>query len=187
MPQDERHAGDLREVVGVLPDAGRLERTVEDLLTEGFHHSEVSLLGREETVRGALGRYGDTHAAEDDPDAPRMRFIEPESRMEGRGALAGALGYVGAVTIGGIGFATGAGAGAVIAAGLLGGGALGSVGAALGRFLDRRLADRLEDQVRRGGIVIWVRAKDAEHEARAIEVLKRHNLGDVHVHTIPSE
>lgn len=180
-------ADEVREAVGVLDDAQELERTVEDLLTEGFTQSDISILASEETARRKLGRiYEDTRSAEDDPDAPRIEYVDPESRMEGRGALAGILGYVGAVTAGGITFATGGAAGPIIAAGLLGGGALASLGAVLGRMIDRRLAASLEEQVRHGGIVVWTRVADAEREKAAVRVLRRHGARDVHVHTVPA-
>lgn len=187
MPQDVHSARDIREAIGVLGDPQELERTVEDLLTEGFNHSDISLLASEETAREKLGHgYPDTRAAEDDPKAPRIEFVEPESRVEARGALAGILGYVGAVTAGGIAFATGGAAGVIIAAGLVGGGALGSLGAVLGRILDQRLASTLENQVRHGGIVLWVRVADQGQEETALRVLSRHGARDVHVHTVPA-
>lgn len=183
MPQDVHSARELREAVGVLTDTQELERAVEDLLTEGFDYADVSVLAAEETMRGTPA---EKRATEDDPETPRMRFIEPESRVEARGALAGTLGYVGAVTAGGIAFATGSAAGVIIAAGLVAGGAMGSLGAVLGRYLDSRLADRLEEQVRQGGIVLWVRVADADREAAALRVLSRHGARDVHVHTVPA-
>ncbi len=171
-----------REAVGVFADAEELERTVQELLTHGFDHADISLLASEGTVRDKLARYQDTHVAEDDPGAPRRAWISSETRVEGRSALAGLLGYLGATTVAGVVFATGGAAAAAIAAGVVGGGATAAVGAALGRRLDRRIADALASQLDHGGIVLWVRLRQDEQAPEAIKILRCHGAMDVHLH-----
>lgn len=184
-PALEHHA---REVVGLFSDAHALEAAVEDLLTHGFDHGDLSLLATEKAVRGRLGHLiDDTVAASDDPRTPRRAWVEPETRMEGRGALASVLGYFGAVTALGLTFATGGMAAAAIGAALVGAGAGAGLGVGLGRLFDQRLAHEFEHQLERGGILLWVRVGDApECEKRALEALARHGSHHAHVQNPPS-
>lgn len=175
----------VREVVALFPDPHALEAAVQDLLTKGFDHSDLSILAREKVVREKLGhRLGDQVAAVDRDDLPRRAWVEPESRMEGRGALASVLGYFGAVTALGLTFATGGAAAAAIGAALVGAGAGAGLGTGLGRLFDQRLAREFEHQVEQGGILLWVRITDSpECEARAVDVLNRHGAHHVHAHS----
>jgi hypothetical protein len=65
------------------------------------------------------------------------------------------------------------------------GGAGGLVGAALSRYMDRRHAQYVQQQIDRGGILLWVRTEDAGRERRAVDILKRHSAADVHVFELP--
>lgn len=179
---------EFREAVGVFMDVGKLEHAIQELLTdEGFDQSDISLLGGERSFE-KLGRTApvNTREEEDDPDAPRISWAPPEARTEGRGALAGILGYLGAVAAAGVTFATGGAAAIAIAAGLLGGGATAALGVGLGSALDHRYARQLESQIAKGGILLWVRVRDNECERRAAEILRKHGAEDVHVHTLPA-
>lgn len=174
----------LREIVALFADAHGLEVAVQDLLTHGFDHGDLSILATEKAVRERLGhRIDDTVTASDDPATPRRAWIEPETRMEGRGALASVLGYFGAVTALGLTFATGGVAGVAVAAALVGAGAGAGLGVGLGRLFDQRLVREFQNQLDRGGILLWVRVNDdAERETRAMDILDRH--GGHHVHAL---
>lgn len=173
----------VREVVALFSDAHQLEAAVQDLLTHRFDHGDLSILATEKVVRSRLGhRIDDTVAASDDPTVPRRAWVEPETRMEGRGALASVLGYFGAVTALGLTFATGGAAAVAIGAALVGAGAGAGVGAGLGKLFDQRLVHEFQGQLDRGGILLWVRVNDdQECETRAMEILGRHGAHHVHV------
>jgi len=70
---------------------------------------------------------------------------------------------------------------------LLGPAAYGALGALLARVVGKAHSARLETQLGRGGLLLWVRTPDPEHEQRAIDILKQHGAEDVHVHTLPGE
>lgn len=172
-----------REVVGLFSDPHAMEAGVEDLLVNGFDHSDLSVLAGERVVRERLGhRLDDTLAAADDPAVPRRAWVEPESRMEGRGALASVLGYFGAVSALGLTFATGGAAAVAVGAALVGAGAGAGLGVGLGKLFDQRLAREFEHQVEKGGILVWVRCHDEEGERRAGDILTRHGAHHVHAH-----
>jgi hypothetical protein len=174
----------VREVVALFSDAHELEAAVQDLLTNGFDHGDLSVLAREKVVRDRLGhRLGDSVAGADRDDVPRRGWVEPESRMEGRGALASVLGYFGAVTALGLTFATGGAAAVAIGAALVGAGAGAGLGTGLGRLFDQRLAREFQRQIDEGGILLWVRlGQEPGCEQRAMEILTRH--GGHHVHAL---
>ena len=52
--------------------------------------------------------------------------------------------------------------------------------------MDRRHAEWLQEQLDRGGILLWVRTPTAEDERKAMEVLTRYSAHDVHIHEIPA-
>jgi hypothetical protein len=72
-----------------------------------------------------------------------------------------------------------------IAAAAVAGGAGGLVGAALARFIGHEHAKHLDQHLQRGGLLMWVRARDPEHANTAVEILQRHAADDVHLHDIP--
>lgn len=178
-----------REAVGIFHDEKSLRSAADALMISGFDRSYLSLLASDQAVDRKLGHHYERVAElEDDPDVPTQAYVGTDSRVEGQAALVGGLVYVGAIaSIGAVvasgGTATLALVGAVVAGGA-GGGALGAV---LARLLSKHHAARLETQLQRGGLLLWVRTPDEEHEQRAIEILRQHGAEDVHVHTLPSE
>lgn len=174
---------ETREVVALFSEPHAMEAGVEALLVNGFDHGDLSVLASEKVLREKLGhRLDDTLTAADDPEVPRRAWVEPESRMEGRGALASVLGYFGAVGALGLTFATGGGAAVAIGAALVGAGAGAGLGVGLGRLFDQRLAREFEHQVERGGILVWVRCHNDECERKAVEILNGHGAHHVHAH-----
>lgn len=177
---------EIREIVGLFADPAALERAVEELLLSGFEHGDVSLLAGEKVVREKLGhRLEDTITAADDPAVPRRGYVGSEASNEGRTALASILGYFGAVTALGITFATGGVAAVAIGAALVGGGAGAGLGVGLNKLFDKRTAGHFEEQIGKGGILVWVRCSDGQGEERAAELLRRHGAHHVHAHALP--
>lgn len=63
-------------------------------------------------------------------------------------------------------------------------GAGGAIGTVLALVVGEHHAQYLQDQLDHGGLLLWVRTWDADREARAIGILKKHSGEDVHVHAI---
>jgi hypothetical protein len=175
----------IREAVGVFQSASDMEGAVEDLEENGFDRAEISFLASEETVRQKLGhRFYDAKSLEDNPKVPRTAFVSTESIGDAEGALMGGLMYVGALAAAGAVVASGGSFGAVLAATAAGGGSGGLIGSILAGFVGKHHGDHLQHQLERGGLLVWVRTRDQGHEQRAVEILKRNNAMDVHLHTI---
>ena len=68
------------------------------------------------------------------------------------------------------------------AAAAIGGGVGGLFGASLAKLIGDRHARHIEEQLKHGGLLLWVRVRDAEREKRAVEILSRRSGRDVHVH-----
>ncbi|WP_193725750.1 hypothetical protein [Ferruginivarius sediminum] len=176
---------ELREAVGVFHDERTLVDAVDELLVAGLDRSQISLLAGHKAVEETLGHYfKKVSEIEDDPDVPRMAYAGPDSRTEFEAFLGGGLAYVGAVTAAGFVVASGGAVGVAILAAALAGGAGGFAGGFLKRFIDQHHAHYLQDQLDRGGILLWVRLGDASQEDKALSILRSHSADDVHVHDL---
>jgi outer membrane lipoprotein SlyB len=183
----ESSAETRTEAVAVFDDAETLEAAVDELMSHGFDHAELSLLASAEAVEQKLGhRFTKVDLVEDDEEAPRRAYISTESRGDAEGALIGGLMYVGALAAAGATVASGGTLGAAIAGAAAMGGAGGLIGATLAKFVDDQHAVTLEEQLDRGGLLLWVRTRDQEHEKKAKDVLSKHSAHDVHLHKLKS-
>lgn len=173
----------IREAVGVFRTEADLQSAIDELMSSGFDRAEISLLASEHVVEERLGhRYNKVTEAEDDPEIPRCCYVSPETVGAAEGGLIGGLFYVGAIAAAGAILVSG-GALATALAGMAvagGGGAL--VGGLLAKLVGDRHAAYLQEQLERGGLLLWVRTWNQDDERRAVEILKRHLGEDVHVH-----
>jgi len=176
----------VREAVGVFHDAETLEDAIEELMVAGFDRAEISLLAGETAVVEKLGhRYRKVTELEDDPDVARAAYVEKDSLVEARAGVIGGLAYVGALAAVGVIVASGGTLGAAILGATLAGGGGGLLGSLVTGWMSRRHADHIEEQLKKGGLLLWVHIKDDEHEKRARKVLEAHSADDVHVHELP--
>lgn len=173
-----------REAVAVLDDLVSLEKTVEDLRAAGFAEEDISLLAGHATVESKLGRmYERVEEMEDDPAAPRTAFVSSKDFSRREGMVIASLTYLPTLIAAGTVVAS-AGAVAAAIAGVAVAGA--SIATLLTRWMDKRHADWLEEQLDRGGILVWVRTPDTAAERKALEVLGRYSAHDIHVHGVPT-
>lgn len=178
------------EAVGVFHDVKALESAIDELLMEGFDRATLSLIVSERAIDDKLRHRYERAVSEtdrlDDVSAPRMAYVDRDSVTEGKAALAGGLGYLGAtVAAGAVVFSGGAAGLAVLAAVAAGsGGAV--IGTLLGRFIGRNYAEQLEGALERGGILLWVACPEKDEQEKAMFILRKHGASDVHVHELPS-
>jgi outer membrane lipoprotein SlyB len=178
----------IREAVGVFHDPDSLQEAIDELLSSGFDRAELSLLAGEHAVEEKLGhRYRKAAEFEDDPRVPRTAYVSLESIGDAEGGLIGGLMYVGAVVAGGAVVASGGTLAGAFLAAAMAGSAGGLFGSALAKLIDYHHADYLQRQLDKGGLLLWVRTRDLEHEQRAKRILERHSGEDVHVHELSAE
>lgn len=176
----------IREAVAVFHDAESLRAAADELMLNGFDRSDLSLLAPHKEVERKLGHmYDKVTEIEDEPRVATQAYVGTDSITEAKAFAVGGLFFVGAVSAMGAIVASGG----TIAAALIGaatvGGAGGVVGALLARFLGKSQADFLNEQLERGGILLWVHTKDEQREKKAVEILSRTSAMDVHVHDMP--
>jgi len=174
------------EAVAVFHDVASFQAAIDDLLMAGFDHGDINVLAHEETVTSKLGReYQSTAEFEDNPEAPRIGFVPEETIGDAEGALIGAGVYVPAIAGSLAVVASGGTMLGAFAAAAIAGGAGGLIGAALARRIGNEHAKHLDQHLHRGGLLLWVRTRDAEREKTALEILRRHSAHDVHLHELP--
>lgn len=182
----KQEATTVREAVGIFYRTGDLQDAIDELLSSGFHRAELGLLASVRAVEEKLGhRYEKVSALADDPAVPRAAYVSTEAIGDVEGGLIGGLMYVGAMAAGGAIVASGGTLAALVATAALVGGAGGLIGSILAKWVGDHHARHLQEQVDRGGLLLWVRIWDAEDERRAVEILKKHSGDEVHVHAFP--
>lgn len=186
--ENDQAASVSREAVGIFLSSQGLQAAIDDLLSSGFHRFELSLLASERAVEQKLGhQYSRVDVLADDPEVPRAAFVSTEAIGDAEGGIIGGLVYVGALAAVGAVVATGGTPLAVIAGAALAGGAGGLIGSALAKRLGNHHAQYLQEQIVRGGLLLWVRTHDPASEERAVAILRRYSGDKVHVHMLPLE
>lgn len=177
----------VREAVAVFDTEKALQGAIDELLISGFSRSDLSLLANETAVVDKLGdHYQRVSSLEDLPGVPSAAYISPETVGDAQGAVIGALMYVGAgILMGPIAMA-GGGMASVLGGAAIGGGIGGAIGTVLAAAIGIDHANHIEEQLEHGGLLLWVRIWDLEHQVRALEILARFSGRDVHVHELPA-
>ncbi|MFO1153550.1 MAG: hypothetical protein U1E42_07770 [Rhodospirillales bacterium] len=178
----------VREAVGVFRQWENLQAAVDDLMAGGFDRSELSLLADEKTVEKVLGHaYQRVDELEDHPDVPRAAFVGRDSLTEVKTFTVTGVGYFGAmIAVAGIVLSGGTLIATIAAAAAAGGGGA-LVGSWLARAIGRERAQSVQAQLGKGGLLLWVRVRDLEHERRAVDILKKNHADDVHLHDIAAD
>jgi len=173
------------EAVAVFDDAATLQEAIDELLSSGFDRAELSLLAGEDAVEENLGHaYQKAEELEDDASVPRAAYVSTESLGDAEGGLVGTLVYVGALAAAGAVVASGGTLAAAVVGAAAAGGTGGLIGAALAQLLGHHHARYLQEQLDHGGLLLWVRTRDAAHEKRAVAILSQHSAHDVHTHPL---
>lgn len=177
----------IREAVGIFDHADELEEAFDELLSFSFDRAEMSLLAGEQAVEEKLGHiYTRTSELADDPNAPRIAFVSEHSIHKKEPFLIGGLFFIGAATAAGAVVASGGALAAVITAAGAAGAVSGMIGAFREYVTEIDHAHYLHDQLEHGGLLLWVRIRDAQREQLALDILSKHSAHDVHIHDIPS-
>lgn len=177
-------AARVREAVAVFDDVSGLEAAVEELRAAGFAERDISLLAAHAAVERKLGHmYERVEELEDDPRAPRTAFVSSKSMDQRENRLLGSLTVLPTVLAAGTVVASAGAVAAAVVGTAVAGALLGTVFA---HWMDRRHADWLQEQLDRGGILLWVRTPTEVEERKALDVLTRHSAHDIHIHEIPT-
>ena len=173
----------IREAVAVFNDAEKLESAVSELQSNGIDRSELSFLAHDL----AAGRVpSDLRRAADDPGTPRDPVVSDTDLRQGRVLGTGLAATIAAFAAAGFTVATGGAGVAVAAAAVAAAGGVGAASTLVGRKLADDQTSFLDSQLARGGVLLWVRTRDAATEQTVLEVLRRHSA-HVYLHDLPTE
>lgn len=175
----------VREVVAVFHDAAKLEAAANALLKAGFPERRLSLLGDKDAVARRLGNHFEpVEIMEDDPRVPQRAFVFKADRQAAEALAVGLPFYVGALGGALMVVASGGAFAMALLAAAAGGAVGGGLGGAIAGVIGKTHAERLEENLREGGILLWVFVEDAAEEEQASEILKQAGGVDVHAHEI---
>ncbi len=177
------NAETMRECVGLFLSADDLQEAIRELEGTSFPRQDISVMGARSDLMEVFGsKTIDPHMAMDNPDTPRAAPARPEEKTIGASAMVGVPAYVGAM-------AAAISAGAVAFPAILGAAVIGGMGGgALGGILAKLFGDRdvrhYEEQIDRGGLLLWVRTPDRDREEVAVSIMRKFHALEVHVHDI---
>jgi outer membrane lipoprotein SlyB len=173
--------GMFKEIVGVFMSKDDLQNAIRELESTAFPRQDISVMGTRGELERVFGaKVVPPEFAIDNPDTPRQAPSRPEERTIGAAGMIGGTAYVGAMAM-----ALAAGAvtfPAIMSAAVIGGIGGGTLGAILTKLLGNRYNRHIEQQVEKGGLLLWVRTPDSEREDLANRILITNNAYEVHVH-----
>jgi hypothetical protein len=172
----------IREAVAVFDDAEKLEGAVSELQSNGIDRSELSFLAHP-SLAGPMPR--NLRQAADDPATPREPVVSDTDLRQGRVLGTSLAATIAAFAAAGFTVASG-GLGAAIAAAAVAAGGVGAASTLFGRKLAEDQTSFLDAQLARGGVLLWVRTRDAASEQTVLEVLRRRSE-HVYLHDLPAE
>lgn len=174
---------EVKEAVGVFNSINDLDAAVEDLESSQFSRQDISVLGGTDKIEERFGGSSvNFKLLQDHPDAPRGISLRPEEKTIGAGFILAVPAYI----FGCLAALAVNPAGSVV---LLLAVALGSLfGATLGGgvlyILRRKMINSINEKIRKGGLLLWVRTAGPNRERIALDILKRNNGSHVHIHKI---
>lgn len=168
-----------REAVAIFGDEVSLNAAVDALIQAGWAANDMSLLGHADKVDELQARASELA---DKADAPRAAYISPDSKVEGSAAAVGGpaliagLGATAIITSGGLALlptiAVTAGSAALA----------GGIGLLFTRAFGHKHAAHVQDQILNGGLLLWVKARDAATDNQLLATLRDNGGRNVHMH-----
>lgn len=182
--QPENQLVTVREAVGVFPDDEHLLAAIDELELAEFSRHDISVLGTKGEMERIYNKsYRDPVNLEDDERAPRGVYVMPEEQSLAEAALVGAGIIFTIVFVAPFLGATGAYGENLVALLVLA--AIGGlVGYGLALWLRRSRLKRWKEQIRRGGLLLWVNTPNHDMERKAQDILRKHGARDVHVNEV---
>lgn len=174
----------VREAVAVFDDPEKLEAAVSELQGRGFDRADISFVAREGMAGHVATPEADMRRAGNDPATPRDAAFSDTDVRQRRVFGTSMAAVIAAFAAAGFTVMTGGVLAAAAAAAAVAAGGVGAAGVLVGREVESGQATFLREQLERGGVLLWVRTRDAAAEERACEILRRHSAHDVHVHEV---
>lgn len=189
MPQDSEQsivqAVRVREVVGTVHNLELLEDMVVALSAAGFDKGDIDLMASRKAVLEKLPAiYADPIYLAEVPELPRRELVTRDEGTTLTGVVFGTL-----ISLAALGAALPVVASGGALAAVLAATAGGAAGAGIAKVVRSAIlggvgAEDLERDLRGGGLVVFVRARDAAAEERAQQIMRKSGALNVHVHEV---
>lgn len=172
--------GIFKEAVGLFDNADDLQNAIRTLEGSAFPRQDISVMGSREDLEKVFGEKSvDPLFAMDSEYTPRQAPSRPEEQTIGSAAMIGGGVYVGAMamalTAGAVAFP------ALIGAAVIGGLGGGTAGAILTKILGDRYSHNLQEQIERGGLLLWIRTPNENKQRLAETILRQHHAKHIHI------
>jgi hypothetical protein len=172
-----------REVVGAFRGVEALEGAANTLMSCGFDRAALSLIAIEEVVRKQFGsRLIKVEKLEDEPDTPRIAYMNHDDVAIGRGMLISGLSYLGAAAGTAAVLTSGGALLPAVAVAAAGGVRGGSLGALLESWFNTETAKKISGEVERGGLILWVRTHSPEEDDDASDIMIANGAYGIHTY-----
>lgn len=164
-----------KTVIGVFRSQERAREAINELQSQGFSEREISLVAKEEKEEGSAGG----------SDEQGRLSMEGQNLGEGifaggaLGGITGLLAGAGALLIPGIGPIVAAGPLAAFLTGIVGGGLVGGL---VDFGIPEERGRHFEERVKRGDVLVSVKAEDDEQAEQVISTLNQYGAEDVEAH-----
>ncbi len=171
------------EVVGVFETEKEFLSAANELYQEGVTHGKLEILADPKIVEKKLGHdYRNVKEIEDDVNAPRTTLTLEEWDGSIKEMAVTTPIYIGVIAVVAITAALGMGFYIILAATAISALIFAGFGMLLARFVDKRHSAYIKKQLDLGGLPLWVRLNGGDYKDKVLQVLKKHNAHDVHVH-----
>lgn len=173
----------MKEAVGLFSDIDSLQEAVKELEATDFPRDAISVIGPRDRIEKKFGLSQiSPELADLSSETPRSAPPRSEEKVIGAGALVSGSAYIGAM---GVALA----AGAVTIPGIIAAAAIGGVGGATaGGIVAKLLGDHfdkdIEQQIEKGGMLLWVRTPDTAREEKACNILEKYGARHIRLHEI---
>lgn len=174
-PEDgERVVTMPKTVIGLFDNYGEAQNVVQELLSEGFTHSDISLMAKDSKPENVVVEY-----VEEDGEKQIQDMAKGAGAGAAIGGLAGLLVGLASLAIPGVGPVIAAGPLASFIAGAGIGATAGGLISGLTRLgVPENDANFYAEGVRRGGTLVSVNAADEKADS-AVAVMKRHGAVEI--------
>lgn len=178
----------IREAVAIFDDYDDLLDAIDELEVAGFDRAQIKLMLSCGSAERKLGHpIEDVRELEDEPAVALGGWVDRYELAECKAALTTGLAYVGSLAAIGVVVAGGGELAAIIGAAAVAGGTAGALGLWLVRLVGRCRTRKINEQLSRGGLLLWAEARSCQQERRAIRILECHATRDVHLHEMTAD
>ncbi len=172
------------EIVGVFSSIEELDQAVDELFTHGYNPASLSVLANEEAIKHELKRsYRRINELMDDSNVPRATFYAEENFILAQGVVIGVLMYIGGIIAA---YISNIKDGSIFLA-LITAGISTLVGVLLASIIKRHHSEYIEQQLQKGGLILWVQLHDKASRNIVARVLKNNNATHVHLRYMPKK